>query len=182
MFIKLKRRELNLLILCCIIIAAAIGYIFVIEPVIKQYAFLKGEIEQKQLNFLKLQRVCASKGEIDTWYTHLLPRLFQSGSDEENFAFFLKEIELISRQASVYITNLKPLSILKESGYKEYLVRVEAEGRLNSLADFLYNLPDSEQIVSLKQLQIINLSQQEENLQFQMNLGRMIIVGRKDEK
>lgn len=178
---KLNKKELNLLILCCIIVITIFCYIVIIEPYLKDYESIKKGIQERQAKLLKSQRILLLREPIELSYLEILPRLSQVGSDEEKFALFLKEVELNSRQSNIYITSLKPIGIIEEVNYKEYLIRMEAEGNLCSLAKFLYSLPESGQLVSLKQLQISYLSQQEDLLQFQMNLGRMV-VDRKDEE
>lgn len=178
---KLNKRELKLLILCCIIIITTICYLIVIEPFFTRNESLKEGIQERKRKFLKLQRTILLKEPIELSYLEILPRLSQVGSDEEKKSLFLKEIELASKRSSLYITSLKPISILEKDNFKEYLLRVEAEGTLHSLAKFLYNLPESGQVVSLRQLQISRLSQQEGLLQFQMNLGRMVIDTKDEE-
>jgi hypothetical protein len=178
---KLNKRELNLLIFCCILIISALSYIVIIEPFCKRYESLKEEIQREQVKFLKLQKMLLLKEPTELSYLGMLPRLSQIGSDEERFALFLKEIELTSRRTNIYITSLKPINILEGVNFKEYVIRMEAEGGLDSLAKLLYALPESGQWISLKSLQISYLSQQKELLQFQMSLGRMVLDIKNDE-
>lgn len=176
---RLKKRELNLLISCCIIIVTVIGYVVVVEPFWKKYVFIEDEIREKQVEFMKLRKMLLLKDSIENAYEKILPAISQDGSDEERLALFLKEVELTARSAGVYITNLKPLSIAQEDRYKKYSVRVEAEGKMNALASFLYHLPDSAQLISMEQLQINYLSreqgQEEDLLQFKIGLERMVV-------
>ena len=173
---KLNKKELNLLILCCIIITTVLSYVIIIEPFLKRYKSIRGEIQARQVKLLKLKRTLLLKEPVELSYLEILPRLSQAGSDEEKYALFLKEVELTSRRNNIYITTLKPISVKKDNNKtKEYIIKVEAEGRLDSLAKFLYALPESGLLLSLEQLQISYLSQQEEMLKFQMNLGRMVI-------
>lgn len=173
---KLNKKELNLLILCCIIVTTVLSYVIIIEPFLKRYKSIKGEIQARQVKLLKLKRTLLLKEPVELSYLEILPRLSQIGSDEEKYALFLKEVELTSRRNNIYITTLKPISVKKDnSKTKKYIIKVEAEGRLDSLAKFLYALPESGLLLSLEQLQISYLSQQEEMLKFQMNLGRMVI-------
>lgn len=176
---RFKKRELNLFILCCIIIVTVIGYVVVVEPFWKKYVFLEDEIREKQVEFMKLQKMLLLKDSIESAYDKISPAVSHEGSDEERLALFLKEVELAARSAGVYITNLKPLSISQEDRYKKYSVRVEAEGKMNALAAFLYHLPDSAQLISMEQLQINYLSQEqgqeEGSLQFKISLERMVV-------
>ncbi len=178
---KLNKKELNLFILCCIIVTTILAYVVVIEPCLKGYESIKKAIGQRQVKLLKLQKALLLREPIELFYLEILPRLSQIGSDEERFALFLKEAESSSRRSNIYITSLKPMGIIDKGNYKEYLIRMEAEGKLCSLSRFLYNLPNSGQLISLKELQISYLSQEENLLRFQMNLGRMV-VDIKDEK
>ena len=178
---KLNKKELNLFILCCIIVAVILSYVLIIEPYLKGYESTRKAIGQRQIKLLKLQKALLLKEPIELYYLEILPRLSQIGSDEERFALFLKEAESTSRRSNIYITSLKPMGIMDKGNYKEYLIRMEAEGNLYSLARFLYNLPESGQLISLKELQISYISQEENLLQFQMNFGRMV-MDIKDEK
>jgi len=172
---RLNKKELNLLVLCCIIVISLLIYVFIIEPCVKKYDFFKKEVDEKRIKFLKLQKVLFLKEPVEGAYQEILPSISQIGSDEERFALFLKEVELSSRKSSVYITSLKPIGIIDQGNYKEYLMGMEAEGTMAALAKFLHSLPASKQLIGLKGLRIGRLSQQDDLLQFQMNLGRMIV-------
>lgn len=183
--LKLKKRELNLFILCCILIIAVTSYVVIVERFWKKYVSVEDEIGEKQVEFLKLQKLLRIKGVVESAYGEISPLVFQSGSDEERLASFLKEVELAARSAGIYITSLKPVSILQEERYKNYLVRIEAEGKMEALAVFLYHLPHRPQLISLEQLQINYLGteqgQQEGSLQLKIGLERMV-VDAQDEK
>ena len=178
---KLSRRELNLAILSCIIVVTSFAYVIFLEPFLEKYNITKQEIQESQTKFLKLKRILLLKERIELAYSKFKPRLSQEGSDEERFALFLKEVEANSRRSNIYITSLKPVTISELDKAKEYLIRVEAEGRLDSLATFLGNLPTVKQLVGLKHIEISYLSQEEDLLQFQMTLSKMII-DRNDEE
>lgn len=172
---KLNKRELYLLILCCILIVSVISYITIIEPFLKHYKSIKEEIQDKKVRLVKFKRTLLRKDFTEHTYQDILPRLTQEGSDEEKFTHFLKEVEVTSRRSDIYITTLKPINIIEGESEKEYLIRVEAEGKLNSLAEFLFNLAESEQLISLKRLQVSYVLRQKDLLQIQMSLGRVLL-------
>lgn len=183
--LKLKKRELNLFILCCIIIITVISYVVIVERFWKKYVSVEDEIAQKRVEFLKLQKLLLSKSSIERYYDEISSVISQPCSDEERLASFLKEVELAARSAGIYITSMKPVSILQEERYKKYLVRIETEGKMEALASFLYHLPDSSQLISLEQLQVNYLGaeqgRQDGSLQFKIGLERMV-VDAQDEK
>lgn len=181
--LRLKKRELNLFILCCIIVVTVTGYVIIVEPFWKKYVFLDEKIRERQLEFLKLQRLLFSKDSIETAYEEISSAVSQLGSDEERLASFLKEVELSARSAGIYIMTLKPISVSQEGRYKKYLIRIEAEGKMETLAAFFYHLPDSTQLISAQHLQINYLTQEEGReeglLQFKINLERIVVENEK---
>ncbi|MFH1857125.1 MAG: hypothetical protein ABH836_07915 [Candidatus Omnitrophota bacterium] len=181
-FVNLRKRELNLLIACCIIIIVALSYIIIIEPFARNYKGITEEVREKEAHFFKLKKSLLYRDSAENMYAELAPLISQTGSDEERFALFMKEVELISRRSNIYITTLKPISVLKVDKYKKYMVAIEAEGEITALVSFLYNLPQSSQVIGLKQVQINYSNREEDILQFKLNLERMVLDEAEDEK
>lgn len=74
------------------------------------------------------------------------------GSDEEEVAGILGEIEELARKSAVYLVDIKPQMAKKVNFYKKYSVEVEAEGETESLVDFMYRLNNSPQLLRVAKL------------------------------
>ena len=94
---------------------------------------------------------------MEAQYQKYLEYIQRSGSDEEEVAKILGEIESLARQSTVYLEDMKPLKPKEIDFYKEYAVEIEAEARMQSLVSFLYQLNMSSQLLRVEKLRL-NLS------------------------
>jgi Tfp pilus assembly protein PilO len=78
----------------------------------------------------------------------------RSGSDEEEVAKILGEIESLARQSKVYLVDVKPKAPQKVDFYKEYAVEIEAEGELADLITFLHQVNTSAQLLRVEKLRL----------------------------
>ena len=113
-------------------------------------------ISEKQLG--RSLRNLNQKDVIAKAYERYTPYVKRAGSDEEEVAKILSEIEEVARKSAVSLDNVKPQEPKKRDFYKEYSVEIEAEGDMESLVSFLHQLSASSQLLRPEK---INLSLQE---------------------
>lgn len=75
-------------------------------------------------------------------------------SEEEETAYFLKEIEDIAKRSSVQIIDLKPYSAKKSGSLAEYRIEIEIESPINQLVTFIYNLQSSDGLLRTSKFRI----------------------------
>ena len=75
-------------------------------------------------------------------------------SEEEETAYFLRQIEEIAKKSSIQIIDLKPYSAKKTESYVEYKVEIEVESPVKQLMTFIYNLQNSDGLLRTSKFRI----------------------------
>lgn len=97
------------------------------------------------------------RDSVEARYQKYIEYIQRSGSDEEEVAKILGEIESLARQSNVYVEDIKPLKPKEVDFYKEYAVEIEAEAKMPALTHFLYHVGMSSQLLRVEKLRL-NLS------------------------
>jgi Tfp pilus assembly protein PilO len=99
----------------------------------------------------------------------------KAGSDEEEVAKILAEIEGLARKSNVYLVDITPQAPRDVDFYKEYIAEIEVEGEMHSIVKFLYQLNDSTLLLRTHKLRI-NLKEKGSDLVTAVILVTKILV------
>lgn len=148
-FLNLSQREKRLFYLTISLLAILFIYRFVIKPVVVNWKDLDEKISVSGLKLEKSQKMLNLKSRIQRDYERYASSVRMTGSEEEEMAKFLTEIESLARSSSVHISGIKPLPIKKVDFYKKYIVELEAEGDINQVSRFIYDIQNSPQLLKI---------------------------------
>lgn len=125
-----------------------------ISPVRARFNSLNQQIRITEKQLGSDMRNLNQKEIISEEYNKYVPYISRSGSDEEEVARILGEIESLARKSSVYLVDMKPRKPREIEFYKEYTVEIEAEGYMESLTGFMYHLNTSSQLLRIETLRL----------------------------
>lgn len=148
-FSNLTKREKKLFYLTMFLIFVWITYNFVIKPIIVKWKELDDKIEEKSRELEKNIRMIDRKERIEHEYKNYASAVKMGGSEEEEMAKFLTEIESLASSSSVHIIEIKPRPSKKIQFYKKYLIELDAEGNINQLSKFIYDIQNSSQLLKV---------------------------------
>jgi Tfp pilus assembly protein PilO len=152
---KLSKRERLILIGCIALIATAILYNFILEPFVKKWTELSSEARIMKLKFKKSTEILKRRIEITERYEDISSYVGpQAGSDEEEIANLLSEIEKLASSSNVRITDIKPRPAKRLDYYKKYVVEVESEGDIARLTKFIYGVQTSPHLLSIEKFSL----------------------------
>jgi Tfp pilus assembly protein PilO len=100
----------------------------------------------------------------------------RSGSDEEEVAKILGEIESLARQSNVYLVDVKPQAPQKVDFYKEYSVEIEAEGGITDLTTFLHHINMSNQLLRVERLRLNTKEEENKTLKSSMLITKVLVL------
>lgn len=100
----------------------------------------------------------------------------RSGSDEEEVAKILGEIESLARQSNVYLANMKPQTPKEVDFYMEYAVEIEAEAEIGPLTKFLHQLNASGQLLRVEKLRLSSKKKGDKTLKASMLITRILVL------
>ncbi len=135
------------------VIAAALFYNIVIEPLAGLWKDLDGDIRDKEILLAKHSRILREReniGRLNGEYS----KYFEESvlTPEEESALALGSIEKLARGASVHITNIKPMGIRKEQNHNKFTFKVTSESRMDELTKFIYELQSSNQLLKVERM------------------------------
>ncbi len=151
---KLNRREKRLLVITIVILGGISLYLYGIEPLWIYWNSLDSTIDNLHKQLQRSQIILSRAHTIESRYTIYEKKLALEGSDQEKTAEILKNIETTARSNRVHINDIKPQQIRDEEFYKFYVIELEAESDIMSLAQFIYDLQYSQQALKVTRLQI----------------------------
>jgi Tfp pilus assembly protein PilO len=82
------------------------------------------------------------------------PYLSQSDTEEKEVATFLKEVENIAKQSSVYLVDIKPAGKTVEGAATRYFVKLNFEAEMEQVMAFFYNISGQEQLLGIESYEI----------------------------
>lgn len=173
---KLSKKEKIGLSVAFVFLALAFLDRLLISPVRTKFNALNLQIRISEKQLGGDMRNINQKKFIGEEYEQYLPYIRRSGSDEEEVAKILGEIEALARKSSVYLVDMKPRKPREVEFYKEYTVEIEAEGYMESLMSFIYQLNTSSQLLRVETLRL-NLTKGDSNvLSASMLITKVLIL------
>ena len=151
---KLSKKEKIGLSVAFAFLALAFLDRLLISPIRTKFNALNLQIRISEKQLGGDMRNINQKKFIGEEYEQYLPYIRRSGSDEEEVAKILGEIEALARKSSVYLVDMKPRKPREVEFYKEYTVEIEAEGYMESLMSFIYQLNTSSQLLRVETLRL----------------------------
>ena len=150
---RLSARERVLLHLAVLVLAIAVWYSLLLGPMIERWKEVRVEVTSKALLYQKYMRMAQRESVTREGYQHFVDQLRMTGSEEEEMALLLKEIEGLARD-KIRITNIKPHSTKDFEFYRGFNVEIDCEGGIGSLVRFIYEAERSRSMFRVRRLRI----------------------------
>lgn len=151
---KLSKKERIGLSMAFVFLAVAFLDRLMIAPIRNRFHRLSQEIRTSEKQLGSDLRNLNQKEFITQEYEKNLSYIKRSGSDEEEVAKILGEIESLARKSSVYLVDMKPRKPEGVDFYVEYTIEIETEGQMESLVNFLHQLNTSAQLLRVEKLRL----------------------------
>ncbi|MFH1478834.1 MAG: hypothetical protein ABIG92_03555 [Candidatus Omnitrophota bacterium] len=151
---KLSKREKSILYTTALVLSILLIDRLVIDPIYSKIKELNKEIEEKRTGIKKSLHVLAHKDRIMRESAKYKDFFKKSESIEEETTLILKEIEILANRSSVYIVDMKPSGLNDVGSSKRYFIRLNCEAQMSQLVDFMYNIENSEKLLSIEKYQV----------------------------
>jgi Tfp pilus assembly protein PilO len=173
---KLSRKEKVGLSLAFVFMIVAFFDRLIVSPIRGRVQQINQNIQisEKQLA-LDLRNV-HQQDQIEKEFEKYVGFVERSGSDEEEVAKILGEIEALSRQSEIYLVDMKPQSPKDIDFYKEYNVEIEVEGEMIPFTKFLHQLNASPQLLRIKKLRLTSKEEGEKVLKSSMVITKVLVM------
>jgi Tfp pilus assembly protein PilO len=156
MFINnFNKRERYLALATLSIVAIALVYLFIIDPIAARWNNLNSQILLKVNMLEKDSRAAANQKAIKSEYANLSKQGKPVKSKDQEVAETLTFIEGVSKNDSCFIVSIKPIDIRDAASYKEILIDVTVEASIAQLSKFLYDIENPrENLIDIKRFSV----------------------------
>jgi 23S rRNA A2030 N6-methylase RlmJ len=137
---------------------------------------LDKEIREKELNIKKGLRILAQKDKVTSEIAKYASILSSLKSEQEDVTPILKEIEILANKTSVYLVDMKPAGLKSSGTSKKYLINLECEAQMEQLTEFMYNIENSNKLLSIEKYQISPKSKESSVATCSMTIAKMIAL------
>ena len=155
-----------------IIVVAAISVILLrslynlaLIPYLKKLTSLDQEILNTENKLNKNRRLLSRKADMEKTFQDFSPEA-DKGKDsagKQQVTRILIEIEQLAGKSNVQINDIKPLPLKNNEYFDELIVQLRLESGLKEIADFLYQVRESPEILTVENLQL-NVKSSDSNL------------------
>ncbi|MFH0763896.1 MAG: type 4a pilus biogenesis protein PilO [Candidatus Omnitrophota bacterium] len=151
---KLSKKERAGIFIAGAVVLAVFLDRLVIAPINSRIHRLDKETRVAEKELIGHLRNIKQKGNISKEYQKYMQYIKTAGSDEEETARILSEIEELARRSALDLVDMKPQASKTAGFYREYVVEVEAEGDEASVMKFLHNLNNSMQLLRAERVRL----------------------------
>ena len=140
-----KKEKFGLTIGIVIVLLALLDRI-VMAPIGLQFKKVNSQIKANEMKLARDLRNLSQKDDIAREYQKYIQYVKSNYSEGEEVAKLLEEVEGIGSSTGITINNINPNPPKQIGVYKYYLIEIDAEGKMDALMAFLYNLGNSKQL------------------------------------
>ena len=169
-----KRKRYLVYIFIVVILTVSFGNV-IIRPVIDRLDKLNKEIFIQGKKLARSTRILSQEELIVSEYKKLTYGLKQDGSDEEEVAKLLSEIEKLAKKTSVFLANIKPRLTEKKENYRKYVIAVEVESEMTNLVDFFYQLEASPRLLRVEDFHLTPKKEGSNTLKARITINEVLI-------
>jgi len=173
---KLSKKEKIGLSLAIAFMAIASLDRLIVSPIRDRFQRINQTIKISEKQLAHDLRNVHQQEQITAEFEKYVEFVARSGSDEEEVAKILGEIESMARQSNVYLANMKPQTSKEIDFYIEYAVEIEAEAEIDQLTKFLYQLNTSAQLLRVEKLRLSSKKKGDKTLKASMLITRILVL------
>lgn len=172
-----KRSAREKVVVC--IAALAISAVFVDRVIVTSLSGkmkeLDTQIAAREAEIRKDLRIIAQKRRIEIQHVNYKPYLGTMSTENEEFTAFLKEVDTLARDNSIYVVDLKPTGTKEIGGAKQYLINLNIEAGMPSLVKFMYGVEDSKKLMTVEKYQLSPKSKDSATAKCSMLISKLVI-------
>ncbi|MFQ5796859.1 MAG: type 4a pilus biogenesis protein PilO [Candidatus Bipolaricaulia bacterium] len=154
-FTKLSKREKTIVYVTAVIVFFGLVDRLVYYPIVNHFKELDQEILIQEKQLRTNWRHLAAQEAVRKAYSAFDGYALTAGSDEEEVASLLNEIEGLARKTGLSLANVKPKPLTKKEYWKQYPVEIEVETEWAPLIKFIHGLTSSKYLLRVKHLRLM---------------------------
>jgi Tfp pilus assembly protein PilO len=172
---RLSKREKIIFYVAISFVSLTLLDRLIISPIYSKIKSLNKEIQERESSIKKNLHILAQKDRISSEITKYASFLSSAKSEEEETTSILKEIENLANKSSVYLVDMKPAGLKGIGTSKKYLINLNCEAQMEQLSDFMYNIENSNELLTIEKYQISPKSKESSVVKCSMSIAKIIM-------
>lgn len=128
--------------------------LMVITPIMDAYSAMEERISSSERTLVRNLVNIERKEAVESEYEKYRPFVQSGGSDEEENANLLSEMEKLARANQVVLVDMKPQEAKTNQYHKEYVADLDAEADMANLVGFLHAIGESPQLMKVTNVRL----------------------------
>ncbi|MBI4336031.1 MAG: hypothetical protein HY589_05190 [Candidatus Omnitrophica bacterium] len=149
-FSRFKKRERFLIIFTLTAGAALALYLCAIEPLFDSRSGFALRIQAANSRLVKNLKLLHDKEKIDDEFKKYKEYIESAGSEGDQMAVVLKEIEIAAMTSGVKIVSIKPKGEKQLKGYKKAVIEAVSEAKVEQFMKFIYEVEGSKKLLKVE--------------------------------
>jgi len=152
----LNKREKAVFSLAALVIILKLSFDLIVTPYFRGLDARDKEISHLRNKLAKAKRMAARKAAIEKDFQSFASTLKEEEgvSPEQQTARILIELERAGTKSGVNINDIKPRAIKNLEHYSEFVVELRLEAGIKEMADFLYQLQQSRELLRIEKFEL----------------------------
>jgi Tfp pilus assembly protein PilO len=146
-----RRRHRLSLVVPAVVVIGVIGWIVFSRPA-DQWWQLHRQIRQVGQKLIAMERAVRQQEQVEAQCKQFEQRILARGTDAEESGLLLKELETLTRAASVKVKSIRSMPSQRIGDYRKFVVSLEVETRVNGMLELLYAIDSSAKILTVESL------------------------------
>jgi len=167
-----KIRMTKMSIVLVVTISGLLAYVFIAIPVMDQWKELNRRIEVVSLQYLRDTKTVNNFDEYKKLYTEYEAIARQAKTDEEEIAFFLKEIESFTANLNISINDIKPLPQERDKHTTILFIEIEMLSSMKDFIAFLHTIASSRTMIHIHKMSLSIISRRDDILTIKLVISK----------
>ena len=150
----LSKRELRVLYITVAIIAFAVIFNFIIGPLLDKNEMLNKNIQMATIKIRKYQGLLKQADALKQRHEKLSAAAKGSIEDGATYIGILSNLEDLARASGIRILDIRPQIPAAKDLYREIVINLRAEGRIEDYLKFMYNIESSLSLFKITRFQL----------------------------
>jgi Tfp pilus assembly protein PilO len=153
---NLSKREKLIFYLAGALILLSLVYKFALIPVGIKWSALNNRILDKEIELKRNTRYLQQENEVRALYQKYAGYVKRRGSDEEEIASLLNEVEKQASAAQIHIVNIRPAPVKSGPFFRKYILELNCQAAMEDYIKFIYQIGKSGQLVRVETLKLVS--------------------------
>jgi len=133
------------------VVMGLLGWIVFSGPV-GQWWQVHRQVGQVGQKLIAMEQSLRQQEQVEAECKQFEQRILARGTDAEESGLLLKELETLTRAASVKVKSIRSMPSQRIGDYRKFVVSLEIETRVNSMLELLYSIDSSAKILTVESL------------------------------